>query len=218
MISYFGWLDKNCDGKVFFSRTFQESYRYSIRSPEWFANFTGDYLHNTDHPEYTPNAFSSRNHDGARRNVELLMENKGFSEEERAFVLNFFENCWQTYGEAEPTIIIAPEGFTGNGYLHSNFDQKSVAGFIGQATHFIGSCVDSSTSDTIDTSNAVFADALPVGTLMDRVEEAMANNVFDLEAPAEAPIERELEELDATDLGRIFLADDYMGEVPLDTL
>lgn len=219
MISYFGWLDKNCDGKVFYSRTFQEAYRYSIRSPEWFASFTGDYFHDHTHPEFTPNAFSTRNHDGARRNVELLIENKGFSEEEKAVVLNFFEDCWQTYGTATPTIIIAPEGFTENGYLNTKYDQRSVAGFIGQATRFVGGCVDASTNETIDTSNATYASTYPVAELQEKIEEAMANNVFDLEAPEEELLaDRELEELDGTDISRIFLSDDYTGEVALDSI
>lgn len=106
MMSYFGWLDKNCDGKVFYSRTFKESYRYAIRAPEWFASFTGDYLHDYTHPEFTPNAFSSRNHDGARRNVELLIANKGFSPEEKEFVINFFENCWQLMGRLNQPLLL----------------------------------------------------------------------------------------------------------------
>ena len=107
-----GWADLNSQGKISIADNTDNLYRYSLASPEWFAQFVSDGFHIPANKPYDKKAFYKRDYSSARKNIELLCEKMMSSSEidilnkkaypnitleEKNEILNFFEKYWKIF-------------------------------------------------------------------------------------------------------------------------
>ncbi len=103
-----GWQQINSKDKVFYEEATSSMYSYASGSPEWMAQFCGSSL-SYDYKSYpNKNAFYVRNHEKAKENLDRIMTEKGFTEEEKDEVIFFLNKNWIKYAYAEPMIISIP--------------------------------------------------------------------------------------------------------------
>ena len=180
----FGWLNINCDKKVFYAKGFEEAYSYAVRGPEWVSQFFGgSFAHSKNNPEYTPDAYVTRNKEGAMKNVRIMMDDFGLSKEERALVEEFAEICWDKYAEKSPVIIVVPEEKV-NTFVMTDYE-KDIASYIGAVEGGTLGDNDLRTTEVIDTTDATYIPVPDVNELSKAIEQARANNVYDLMPPEE---------------------------------
>lgn len=105
----FGWQQINCKGKVSYSRTPSVSYYYGISSPEWFSQFTGAGFPFNPKEKYDKYAFPKGDYESARKNLETLMTEKGFTTSDQAKVISFFNKNWELYANRAPRLVMIPQ-------------------------------------------------------------------------------------------------------------
>jgi len=106
-----GWHDLNSKGKVFFDEHPYNLYRYSVTSPEWFAQFTAEGFH-IDANGNRKSAFYRRDYEAAKSNVvdacrkmksskaEDVESGRAYpniTAEEEEKILTFFDKYWKTF-------------------------------------------------------------------------------------------------------------------------
>lgn len=106
-----GWLDLNCENRVSCAATTGNLYRYSVASPEWFAQFVSEGFH-IPNQKNKKGAFYRRDYQTARQNIEELCERlssrneddiragkayPNITSEEKDKLLDFFEKYWKIF-------------------------------------------------------------------------------------------------------------------------
>lgn len=90
-----GWADLNCEKKTSIADSIGNIYRYALASPEWFAQFVAEGSHIPLDNSYDKKAYYKKDYKAARKNVEMLCQRVlNNSEEDKSYVLDFFEKYW----------------------------------------------------------------------------------------------------------------------------
>ena len=117
------------------------------------------------------------------KNVRIMMDDFGLSKEERALVEEFAEICWDKYAEKSPVIIVVPEEKV-NTFVMTDYE-KDIASYIGAVEGGTLGDNDLRTTEVIDTTDATYIPVPDVNELSKAIEQARANNVYDLMPPEE---------------------------------
>ena len=155
----FGWQRLNCEGKVSFSLDPLVSYDYGIRSPEWFSQFVGGstaYIQGG----VDRNAFQKGDYNLAKNNLLTLMKAEGFSPDDQAKVLAFFEKKWPIYANNNPMLVIKPFAKIDMEELilvHSDyFEEKDIDLFMWHMLNFMANGLDQQSKKKISMEDAKF--------------------------------------------------------------
>ncbi len=107
-----GWgtLDiKNGKNGWFYDSTPHNMLYYSS-SPEWFGQFCGE-----NHcyawglvPEENRHGYENKDYDTCLLTITKLIEKNNMSEEDRKEILDFFNKCWNKFGNTEPYLAFVP--------------------------------------------------------------------------------------------------------------
>lgn len=158
----FGWQKLNCENKGSYSMTSSFSYSYGVRSPEWFSEFTGDSFPFNPKEEYKKEAFVEGDYPAAKNNLLVLMNKKQFSSEDVNSVLDFFDKNWKIYANKVPILAVIPgtdlEDTLVEDYSKYLLNDEYYKGNLERIIDFCleNYAIDGQTTETIDTSNAVF--------------------------------------------------------------
>ena len=96
-------------GSFYYSRDPIVSYRYGLKSPEWFYDFCGGSKSYTQNKEYQHEAYIDRDYDASLNNINIMMNKLSFSDEDKVVVTKFFNKYWTLFNECEPRLLILPD-------------------------------------------------------------------------------------------------------------
>lgn len=178
----FGWQKINCENKVSYSRTPSVSYDYANRSPEWFSQFVGDsHEFDKDNPEHTKNAFKNRNYEGAKKNIMQKINEYQLDDQQREFVLEFFEKYWKKFAKSNtPTLIVIPDENKKHNEImkNENFNDfvknkqnVKVSDLIKDIEGYNAGGIDGQTTEKIDTSKAKYFELPSLELLKEKIAE-----------------------------------------------
>ncbi len=96
-------------GAFYYSRDPVVSYRYGLKSPEWFYMFCGGSRAYTNDKEFYQDAYIDRDYDASINNINVMMNKLSFNEEDKEVVTKFFNKYWNIFNEYEPRLLILPD-------------------------------------------------------------------------------------------------------------
>lgn len=96
-------------GSFYYSKDPIVSYRYGLKSPEWFYMFCGGSRAYTQDEVYDEEAYINRDYDASLNNINTKMDKLSFSKEDKDKVTNFFNKYWNYFNEYEPRLLILPD-------------------------------------------------------------------------------------------------------------
>ena len=106
-----GWGDidiKNGDSGWFYDGS-PESVTYYADSPEWFNQFCGEgFPYWGLISEEKRHGYRNRDYATALESITTLIDSIKMSEEEKKEVIDFFNKCWQKFGNTKPGLILVP--------------------------------------------------------------------------------------------------------------
>ena len=96
-------------GSFYYSRDPIVSYRYGLKSPEWFYMICGGSRSYNQDKEFNQDAYIDRDYDAAFNNINVMMNKLSFNDEDKEIVTNFFNKYWNIFNEYEPRLLILPD-------------------------------------------------------------------------------------------------------------
>lgn len=82
---------------------------YYADSPEWFGQFCGCNLcYAWEVPEENRHGYENRDYDACFLTITKLIGKNNMSEDDRKEILDFFNKCWDKFGNTEPYLAFVP--------------------------------------------------------------------------------------------------------------
>ena len=108
----FGWgtIDGENNRNGWFYDSTPKTMLYYANSPEWFGQFCGN-----NHcyawgfvPEESRHGYENRDYDTCLLTITKLIEKNNMDESDRNEIIDFFNKCWNKYGNTEPYLALVP--------------------------------------------------------------------------------------------------------------
>lgn len=107
-----GWgiLDIKNEKNGWFYNCNPQRMLYYADSPEWFGQLCGGSICYGWGlvPEENRHAYENRDYDACFLNITKLMEKNNMTEDDRKEVLDFFNKCWNKFGDTKPYLALVP--------------------------------------------------------------------------------------------------------------
>ncbi len=122
---------------------------YYANSPEWFGHFCGEDISYAFGvvSEEARHGYSNRDYDACLLAITALIEKNNMSDEDRKEIIDFFNKCWERYGNTEPYLVFVPISSLEDSDLFDRMKECYFPSLFGQKTYLHA---DSIFNDIID--------------------------------------------------------------------
>ena len=171
-----GWKKLNGENEVSYSTTPTVSYYYGMNSPEWFSQFTGQGFAYAPIEKYKKTAFLEGDYEAAKQNLQTLMKETEFSDDEAKKVMDFLDKYWRIYANRKPILAVIPQKTSDEQLEQWDREMLRDSLFENDTERLFKFCfyqvdehADCQTSETIDTSNAMYINLPTYSELIKRI-------------------------------------------------
>ena len=168
-----GYQKENCEGQISYSEVPSSVYEYGISSPEWFRYFTNAFFVDNSR-SYKGDVLITKDYAKAENNLNTVMNDLHFTNEEKEIVLSFLYQKWQMYANNSSLTAVIKEKRNPDeliAFKYSIFEERkdifSIQDVIDECFFALNN--DCQTEKIIDTSNATYIKLPSYNELIEKI-------------------------------------------------